>query len=416
MKDDDLEPLLRKMSMLASLSPWQMELVIEAGNVVDVSKKTVVLESGSDDGHTYFLIEGAVALVAGDGKVSEIAAGSSRARTPIAHLRPRLYEVRARDRVALFRVPDIVLRAAGCNDHFQGDDAIAVSSAEEDEQHQAETKLSFQLYQDLKEDRVALPSLPDLALRIRQLMDDDVSDAKSIARVVESDPAIAAKLLKASNSALYGGMSSIESTSSAIVRLGMENTKQLVLGFALNDVFKVDNAAIRKKMRGLWAHSTYIAASCFVLAKEHAGLDAEHALLAGLVHDVGLIPILNQASNYPILAEDEAVLAGTLRRLRGEMSALILRKWLFPADIVSAARDAENWTRHSDGPADLTDLLIVARIHERLLHRQIDVLPPFREMTAVRRVIGSHASPEKSLAIIRESRQKVEQMRSIFDA
>ena len=55
---------------------------------------------------------------------------------------------------------------------------------------------------------------------------------------------------------------------------------------------------------------------------------------------------------------------------------MILRKWMLPAPVVAGARDAEYWLRQHQGPADFTDLLVVARVHERLRKDQLGGLPP----------------------------------------
>ena len=259
-----------------------------------------------------------------------------------------------------------------------------------------------------------LPSLPDLALRIRNAIDDDVSDARQIARLVESDPAMAAKLLKAANSALYSGAASIEATYAAVVRLGMKVTRQLVLTFALKEVFSGKDPLIRQRMHELWKHSANIAALCFVLARRVKGIDPEEALFVGLVHDVGAIPILNYAQKYRELTEDTEALELTIKRMRGELGAMILRDWRFSPVIVASARDAENWQRSRDGKADFTDLLIVAQLHERMRKRQLEALPPLDTISALRRVLGDDVSADQSLEILDEAAAQVDDMRSLL--
>jgi HD-like signal output (HDOD) protein len=407
---------LRKISMLAELPPWQLEVVAEAVEPVTAGKGSLILERGSDDGYTYFLSEGTIQLQAADGETRKIEIDGDVARTPVANLRPRLFEVCALDIVRGVRIPDIVLSAAGCSGQVQDPNSITVESEEEDRRHQAESKLSFQLYQDLKNDAAVLPSLPDLALRIRKAIDEDVSDARAIARLVESDPAMAAKLLKAANSALYGGLGSIETTSAAVVRLGMKITRQLVLTFALKEVFSSEEALIRQRMQELWKHSANIAALCFVLARRVKGIDPEEALLIGLVHDVGAIPILNYAPKYPELTEDAETLELTISRMRGELGAMILRNWRFSPVIVAGARDAENWQRSHNGKPDFTDLLIVAQVHERMRKHQMKGLPALEEIPAVRHVLGDDASPDQSLEILHEAKAQIDDMRSVLSS
>lgn len=407
---------LRRILLLADLPPWQLEVVAEALEPVQVRKGDAIVERGSDDGYTYFLSEGAVELESMDGERREVEITPEAGRTPVANLRPRIFTVRAASKVQGMRIPDVVLSAAGCTGQVHDPRQIRVESEEEEARRQAESKLSFHLYRDLKSDVAVLPSLPDLAFKIRKAIDDDISDAKAIARLVEADPAMVAKLLKAANSAFYGSQARIETTSAAVVRLGMKVTRQLVLSFALNEVFDTKNPMIRQRMQGLWRHSAQVAALCFVLARRVRGIDPEEALLIGLVHDVGAIPILNYAAKYPELTEEPEELELTISRMRGELGAMILRKWNFSPVIVAGARDAENWTRRHHGAADFTDLLIVAQVHERMRKNQMQGMPSLAEISAISRVLGDDASPEESIAILAEAKAQVDEMRSVLNA
>jgi HD-like signal output (HDOD) protein len=406
--------MLRSIAMLTDLQPWQLEVVAGAVEPLNAAQGETIIECGSDDGYTYFLTEGELSLDAADGLQKVVDIGAETIRHPVANLRPRIFAVTALSRVRGIRVPDIVLSAAGCDGRAHDPDAIQVQSQEDDERRDLESRVSFQLYRDLKNDQAILPTLPDLAMRIRRAIDEEMSDARTIARLVEADPAMAAKLLKVANSALYKGLGAVESCSAAVVRLGMQTTKQLVMSFALKEVFKSSDPAIQKRMHVLWKHSAQIAAICFLLAREIKGMSAEEALLTGLVHDVGVIAILNYVEQYPELAANEVVLEETIARMRGDLGAMILREWNFTPALIAAARDAENWHRDQRGKADFTDLLIVAQVHEMLRKRQLVSLPPLREISAVQRLLGDDATPERSLEILHEAKAQIDEMRSML--
>ncbi len=405
---------LRRISMFSALPPWQLEVVVDAVDVVALRKGERVLSRGSDDGYTYFLAEGEVSLVPGGDASATIVSGSDAMTTPLANLRPRIFDVQAMSKVALLRVPDVVLSAAGCG--RLGGSMITVESPQEDARHQAESRLSFHLYRDLKNDVDVLPSLPDLALRIRRAIDDEANDARAIARLIETDPAMAAKLLKVANSAFYGGLGGVETTCAAVIRLGMRSTRQLIMTFALKEVFDCKDAAIRRRMQALWSHSAHIAALCFVLAHENRHLQAEEALLIGLLHDVGVIPILNYAERYPELSQDPAILEQTIARMRGELGAMILRQWHFPPEVVTAARDAESWGRRHNGDVDYSDLVIVAQVHELIREHRLAELPALADISAIRRVFGGAAAPEKSLQVLNDAKHQIDEMHSVLRA
>ena len=99
--------------------------------------------------------------------------------------------------------------------------------------------------------------------------------------------------------------------------------------------------------------------------------------------------------------------------MRGDLGAIILRKWKFPPEVVAGARDAEHWLRQHDGPPDFTDLLVVAQVHERLRKHQLAGLPPLPKISAFKRVLGD-ASPEKSLEILHAAKAQIDEMRSVL--
>ncbi|MDJ0739852.1 MAG: HDOD domain-containing protein [Gammaproteobacteria bacterium] len=416
MTEAPVPQILRKIPMLATLPPWQMEVVAEAVEPLLARKGTLVVERGTDDGYTYFLTEGQIELHGDNGYNKTLDIDRETTRTPMANLRPRIISVKALTDVHGVRVPDIVLTAAGFNGRRYSPDEIKVDNDEEDAHRELESKLSFQLYQDLRRDRAILPSLPDLALRIRRAIEDESSDAREVARLVETDPAMTAKLLKVANSAFYAGTNNVETLPKAVVRLGMKTTKQLVMSFALRDIFKNKSPILQQRMLVLWKHSAQVAALCFVLARRTGRIDPEEALLIGLVHDIGTIAILNYVEGYPELAEDPDALEETITQIRGELGAMILREWKFAPAVIAGARDAEYWERQHAGDADFTDLLIVAQVHERLRKNDNVGLPPMERISAMQRVLGSDAGPERSLEILHEAKEQVDDMRSLLRA
>ena len=407
---------LRSLSLFGELDIWQLQAVSDAVEPVAARKGQSLLERGSDDGYTYFLVDGQVALEAADGRKRKIQATPEVRRTPLANLRPRLFQVRALSKIEGFRIPDIVLRAAGATDgsHSNTLDTILVEDSDQSDRRELESELGFRLYKDLKEDKSILPTLPDLAVRIRKAIKDGTSDAKEIARIVETDPAITAKLVKVANSALYGGRATIESCPAAIVRLGTKTTQKLVLTYSLQEVFKTSIWAVNERMQALWNHCADVASISFILARLTKKFDPEEAMLAGLVHDVGTIAILNYTEVMPQLADDPEALENSIGRLRGELGAMILRKWNFPTAVIAGARDAEHWTRNRIGEADYTDLLVVAQVHELLRKQKLATLPPMEKITAMKRVLGEDATPEKSLEVLHEAKVQIDEMRSML--
>jgi HD-like signal output (HDOD) protein len=87
-------------------------------------------------------------------------------------------------------------------------------------------------------------------------------------------------------------------------------------------------------------------------------------MLAGLIHDIGIVPILTFADKQPEILESPKDLADTVKQLRAKIGVQIIRKWDFPTDFEDVIINAENWYRKgtSDKP-DYTDIVMISQLH-----------------------------------------------------
>lgn len=118
-------------------------------------------------------------------------------------------------------------------------------------------------------------------------------------------PAIAAKIVKAANSAMYQRHKKAEDCKTAVVGLRTKVTSQLVTAFTLKELFQTPNKMLKKRIKKLWEHSIEIGVICYALAKVTPGFSAEHAILPGLIHDIGNVAILNKAIDHPLIMDSE---------------------------------------------------------------------------------------------------------------
>ena len=117
-------------------------------------------------------------------------------------------------------------------------------------------------------------------------------------------------------------------------------------------------------MQQLWEHCRQIAALTQVLAEHVGGFNSHEALLAGLIHDIGSLAVIGYARDFPDVAENPVALESSIQAMRSQLSGMILSTWEMPEELVTAAKEAENWYRKFDGPADYADLVIAAQLHE----------------------------------------------------
>ncbi|MCO6439640.1 MAG: HDOD domain-containing protein [Nitrococcus mobilis] len=85
-------------------------------------------------------------------------------------------------------------------------------------------------------------------------------------------------------------------------------------------------------------------------------------MLAGLLHDIGAVPILAHAHDYDELTQGPEFLESTITAYRGRLGAMILRRWNFSDELITAVLEAENWYRTYEGQADYADLIIASQL------------------------------------------------------
>lgn len=372
-----------------------------------------VLQRGVRDGLDYFLVTGKVELESVDGRKSVIEAETSQALNPVARLQPRMYDVTAVKPCEFLVVEQDVLnqllRSAPVA-QVEMDAGESRDGGESEEHH-----LLMEFYAELRSNQLKLPSVPDVAWKVRRLVDRDDTTAEQVASAVSADPAMAAKLVRACNSPLYRGFSDVRNVRETVVRLGMRTTRQLVTVFSMREVFKSRHPSLQKEMEKLWRHSREVAALCWVLADHATRLNPEEALLAGLLHDIGVVPVLVQAEHHVNLFADETNLQNAISELRADVGTAVLGSWSFPQPFVEAVRHAEDWSYESrETEPQLVDVLIVAQLHAMIGSSQNEGLPSFDEVPAYRRLGNLELNASRSLEVLTEARARVDEVQQLL--
>ncbi len=226
-------------------------------------------------------------------------------------------------------------------------------------------ELLDQLELDLERGTAHLPSLPSLALRIRAVVDDPRSDSDTVARAVSADPAITAKLLRLANSVAYFRGKRVDTVSAAVVRLGGTMVRDMVTCLVMEQLFRARAVtAIRDHLNQVWQHSVRVAAISHCLAGHQGRISPERALLAGLVHDIGQLYLLEfMHREVPELFAGEAGVPKVIANRHPEVGARILTYWGFEPDLVAAAAEHRSFSRIALTKfADVCDIVLVANL------------------------------------------------------
>jgi putative nucleotidyltransferase with HDIG domain len=190
-----------------------------------------------------------------------------------------------------------------------------------------------------------IATLPEITLKIVELVEDPRSTAQDLHKIIANDPALCSRILKVVNSSFYGLPGQIGSINRAIVMLGLNAVKNIAIAASLAKLFRGGDLTPNFSARLLWSHSVVTAATCKMLADRLGMACADEAFLSGLIHDIGIMVEMQYDRNKLIevvqrVGADEAGvpavdLLGVETQQFGanhqEFGAGLCQKWKFPA-------------------------------------------------------------------------------------
>ncbi|MGC8783556.1 MAG: HDOD domain-containing protein [Armatimonadota bacterium] len=192
-----------------------------------------------------------------------------------------------------------------------------------------------------------LPALPEVVVRVMRITEDPRSDAQSIAKVIATDQAMAARVLKLANSAFYGLPRRVGTLSEAVVILGFRTIKNLAIAASTFELLNREIAGYWLQRGELWRHSLACAIGAQLIARKVHLPVVEEAFVAGLLHDIGKVAInlfvreqfdqiMERAlqDRIPFVEAEQAVL-GFNHAMAG---GLIAEKWNLPPSLVSVIK------------------------------------------------------------------------------
>jgi putative nucleotidyltransferase with HDIG domain len=197
------------------------------------------------------------------------------------------------------------------------------------------TKLDIQSLRDRVERINTLPTIPSVLKKLLGVIENPRISLSEISHFISNDPALATKVLKMVNSPVYGFPGRISSVSQAVILLGLNVVKGLLLGVSVFDL-------MQKSMIGLWEHSIGCAVMARIIAKKKQFKEPEEVSVGGLLHDIGKVILILQFPDDYQKAMSEAektniTIAEAERNFfaanHASAGAWVARKWSFPRNL-----------------------------------------------------------------------------------
>ena len=222
-----------------------------------------------------------------------------------------------------------------------------------------------QLGRELAQKDFDLPSFPDTALKVQEVLQDPDVSIDKLCAVVQTDPGLTARLLKMANSAMIRrGPIEVTDIKTAISRIGLDMVQNAAVSIAAREAFPAPaGSTLQDELDRTRRHSIKVSALAYLLARKVKFVGkADEAMLAGLLHAVGKFYIMMRAEQFPELFAEAAALEALLDQWHAGVGRAIVEAWGFPDHIAQAVDEHEVIDRDEFLSADITDLVLVANV------------------------------------------------------
>jgi len=210
---------------------------------------------------------------------------------------------------------------------------------------------------------ISLPSLPDVVLKIRKLLEDENCDFARLSTAISMDPVLVSRLFVFANSAYYNRANvKIETLDGAIGRLGIEVVRSTAMSLAMKQLYTSEkHSHAAKYLRTVWARGMKLSCMSFAIAKRLPMLNDETAFLCGLMHEVGKLYIITKAEEFPDFLGDKESFESVLETWNSQISKSIIESWGFPEEVAQSADPASYLDQDENTPPCYVDAVYVAK-------------------------------------------------------
>lgn len=280
-----------------------------------------------------------------------------------------------------------------------------------DEASESNNPLLLQLRKDIVSKNYTLPLLPENAHRIRRLINDPQTSLPKISKLISADPVLTGRLIQAANSPLFRGLTTTQDIQSAVNRLGMTCIQNMVISLSVASLYSGSKEWTRAHMRETWNIGIKVGAVSEVLSRRYRHLEGSEALLAGLLHDIGSVPLLQMCAKRFGKPDDPQMLDHAIRTLSPSLSEWILKTWRLADMIYNVPMRTVDIYQPRPGEIDYSDLVLVAKLHavrgsnHPLANVKWHQLPVFSKLGL---------TPEESVNVIRDARQEIQEVMSML--
>ena len=354
---------------------------------------------------TLYLLDGMIEVQTTGGVHQTIKAETERAQNPVFLVDTSGHYGRCQTACKILSVQRSIIEKFGIKHNRESND-LNYGEFDTVPANNASLVLMNEITELFKSKSISLPSIPEVALYINAAVDKEGMNRKKLAKIIQIDPVIAARVIHVANSGVTDSNEKYDSIRSAIERIGVSGVRTIVNGVVLRDLFMPGTELIVKRLNKFYEHSIRVGVICYELAKRLPGFDKDHAFLTGVLHDIGVIPVLVVADRHAEIAYKASNLDSVLAQLKSPIGSIVIQQWGFADEFVDIAKHAYDWDRQVS-KAGYCDVVQVALMHSHLVGGEQINGPAICDLPAYKRLGMDKLNPIANIQILQELEKRI---------
>jgi len=218
------------------------------------------------------------------------------------------------------------------------------------------------------------PVLSTIGMKAVDIINRDDNSIEDLIRVIKPDQSISSKIMSVANSSFYRGQVPIETMESALTRIGLEETGNIVLAYSLKELFINQNNEFDERLNNLWEHSLTTAVIAKKIALKMRSKKIERVYAAALFHDIGkllLIPVLIEL-NAKRDDIDKELVDDILSALHINVGVDLLKHWGFSSFFISVIKEHHNMDELEELSADIRYIMLANHLSKVINNKHLE--------------------------------------------
>lgn len=230
------------------------------------------------------------------------------------------------------------------------------------------------LSEKLKQNALVLPSLPAIAIKVQEAAQDPEVNIDDMVKVIMQDAVLSGRIIHVANSVAFARAVKVETLAQAVRRIGLRKIRDIALAMAIEQLFNSNNDIVANYMNKCWQQTVEVTSAALVIISQYLkenkikSLSVDSMMLSGLMHQIGVLPILVEAQNHPNVFANPTFLTPAIDRLSGQIGALVMASWGFEK---AFTMQTVNWQLDEQEGISYSDFIQLGAVYAQCLPQEL---------------------------------------------